>query len=76
MSYTANIPVTEQGKFRRGLVAVFAYLQSLEATNFDYTLDRIESLERDVGRLKEEVRQSRDLQTVHAHNDSSAASGY
>jgi hypothetical protein len=31
----------------------------MESTSFDYTLDRIESLEREVGRPKEELRQSR-----------------
>ena len=60
MTHTANHSVPEQGKFRRALAAVGAFLQSLEPANFDYTLDRIERLEREVGRLKDEMRQSRD----------------
>ena len=60
MTHTANHSVPEQGKFRRALAAVWAFLQSMESTSFDYTLDRIERLEREVGRLKEEMRQSRD----------------
>jgi len=31
----------------------------MEYTSFDYTLDRIERLEREVGQLKEELRQRR-----------------
>ena len=32
----------------------------MESTSFDYTLDRIERLEQEVGRLQEDLRQSRD----------------
>ena len=60
MTDTANHLVPEQGKLRRALAAVFAWLQAMEYTSFDYTLDRIERLEREVGQLKEELRQSRD----------------
>ena len=73
MTHTANHSVPEQGKFRRALAAVWAFLQSLDYTSFDYTLDRIERLEREVGRLKEEMRQSRDPGAVDAHNASAAA---
>jgi hypothetical protein len=73
MAHTANHSVLERGKFRRALAAVGAFLQSLDYTGFDYTLDRIERLEREVGRLKEEMRQSRDPGTVDAHNASAAA---
>jgi hypothetical protein len=59
MTDTANHLVPEQGKFRRALAAVFAWLQAMEYSSFDYTLDRIERLEREVGQLKEELRQSR-----------------
>ena len=59
MTHTANHSIPEQGKFRRALAAAWAFLQRLESTSFDYTLDRIERLEREVGRLKEELRQSR-----------------
>ena len=67
MTHTANHSVPEQGKFRRALAAVWAFVQSLDFTSFDYTLDRIELLEREVGRLKEELRQSRDPGAVDAH---------
>ena len=60
MTDTANHLVPEQGKFRRALAAVFAWLEAMDYTSFDYTLDRIEHLEREVGQLKEELRQSRD----------------
>ncbi len=59
MTHTANHSIPEQGKFRRALAAAWAFLQRLESASFDYTLDRIERLEREVGRLKEELRQSR-----------------
>ena len=72
MTHTANHSVPEQGKFRRALAAVWAFLQSMDSTGFDYTLDRIERLEREVGRLKEELRQSRDTGPVDAHNGSAA----
>lgn len=72
MTYTANRAVPEQGKFRRALAAVWAFLQAMESTSFDYTLDRIERLEREVGRLKEEVRQGRDPEAADAHNASGA----
>ena len=70
MTDTANHLVPEQGKLRRALAAVFAWLQAMEYTSFDYTLDRIERLEREVGQLKKELRQSRDTGPVDAHNGS------
>ncbi len=73
MTHTANHAVPEQGKFRRALAVVFAYLQAMEYTGLDYTLDRLERLEREVGRLKEELRQSRDTGPVDPHNGSAAA---
>jgi HAMP domain-containing protein len=73
MTDTASHSVPEQGKFRRVLAAVWAFLQAMESTSFDYTLDRIERLEREVGRLKEELRQSRDPGAVDAYNASAAA---
>ena len=72
MTDTANHLVPEQGKLRRALAAAFAWLQAMEYTSFDYTLDRIERLEREVGQLKEELRQSRDAGPVDAHNGSAA----
>ena len=68
MTDTANHLVPEQGKLHRALAVVFAWLQAMEYTSFDHTLDRIERLEREVGRLKEELRQSRDPGPVDAHN--------
>ncbi|MGO9266157.1 MAG: hypothetical protein ACLQBA_14975 [Candidatus Binataceae bacterium] len=64
MTHTANHSVPEQGKFCRALAAVWAFLQSLESTSFDYTPDRIERLEREVGQLKKELRQGRDTGPV------------
>ena len=72
MTDPANHLVPEQGRLRRALAVVFAWLQAMEYTGFDYTLDRIERLEREVGQLKEELRQSRDTGPVDAHNDSAA----
>ena len=72
MTDTANHLVPEQGKLRRALAAVFAWLQAMEYTSFDYTLDRIERLEREVGQLKEELRQRRDTVPVDDHNGSAA----
>jgi hypothetical protein len=60
MTGSARDLVPEPGKFRRALAAAWAFLQAMESTSFDYTLDRIERLEREVARLKEELRQSRD----------------
>ncbi len=73
MAHTANHSTQRQGKFRRILSAVWVFLQAMESTSADYTLDRIERLEREVGRLKEELRQSRDLVAVDAHSAGAAA---
>jgi hypothetical protein len=54
MPDTAIHAIPKQGKFRRALAAVGAWLQAL-----DCTLDRTERLERELARLKEELRQSR-----------------
>jgi len=70
MTQPANPSVPEQGKFRRALAAFWASLQSLDSTGYDYTLDRIEYLEREVARLKEELRQSRKPMAADAHNAS------
>ena len=68
MTDTANHLVPEQGKIRRAFAAVFSFLQAMEHTSFDYTLDRIESLEREVGQLKKELRQGRNTGPVDAHS--------
>ncbi len=62
----------EQGKLRRALAAVYAWVQAMEYTGFDYTLDRIKHLEREVEQLKKELRQSRDMGPVDAHIGSAA----
>jgi hypothetical protein len=49
------------------LAAVGAWLQALDYTGFDYTLDRIEGLERELARLKEELRQSREASSSDGH---------
>jgi hypothetical protein len=73
MTHTANYAVPEPGKFRRALAAAWAFLQAMESTSFDYTLDRIERLEREVARLNDELRQSRNPEAGDAHNASAAA---
>jgi hypothetical protein len=42
----------------------------MDYTTFDYTLDRVERLEREVRQLQEELRQIRDTGPVDARNDS------
>ena len=73
MAHTANHSVPEQGKFRRALAAVRGFLQSMDYTSFDYTIDRIERLEREVGRLEEDLRQSCDPGALDAHNAATTA---
>lgn len=68
MTNTANHSDSDQGKFRRALAAVGTFLQSLDSTSFDDTLDRINCLEREVRQLKEELRQSRDRAGVGARD--------
>ena len=67
MPDTAIDPVPKQGKFRRALTAVGAWLQALDYTGFDYALDRTERLERELAQLKEELRQSREASSSDAH---------
>lgn len=59
MTDTAMNLAPRQGKFRRFLAIIFEWLQALEYSSFDYTVDRIERLERKVAELTEELRQSR-----------------
>jgi hypothetical protein len=70
---TASHSVPKQGKLRRALTAISTFVQALDHTSFDYTLERIEGLEREVGRLKEEMRQGRDPGAVRTPNVSAAA---
>src|SRR5258708_30725845 len=67
MADTAIHPIPKQGKFRRELAAVGAWLQALDYTCFDHTLDRTERLDRELARLKEELRQSRDASSGDTH---------
>jgi len=48
-----------QGKIRRTLAAVSAWLSALERTSYDYTQDRIDRLEQEVAGLKEELQEIR-----------------
>lgn len=73
MTDTANHLVPERRKIRRALAAIFSSLQAMEHTSFDYTLDRIERLEREVRQLKDELRQIRDPGAVEARNTRAAA---
>ena len=63
MTHTAGHLVPKPGKFRRALATVWAFVQAMESTSFDYALDRIERLDREVGQLREELRQSRESGT-------------
>ena len=60
MTHTANKPASEPGMFRRASAAFWAFLEALESGGSGYTFDRVEHLEREVGRLKEELSQTRD----------------
>jgi hypothetical protein len=73
MTDTANPLVPQPGKRRRALAAVYSFLQGMESTGLDYTLDRLERLEREVGQLKTELRQSRDMPPFVARNDGADA---
>ena len=68
MTETSRQSAPKLGIISRAYAVVCAFLQALDYTSFDYTLDRIERLEREVGRLKEELRQSRDTGPVDANN--------
>src|ERR1700730_10402824 len=66
MTDTAIHPIPKQGKFRRALAAVGAWLLALDSSSFDYTLDRIKRLEQELARLKEELRLSREVSSSDA----------
>jgi uncharacterized protein involved in cysteine biosynthesis len=68
MPDTAIDPIPKQGKFRRALAAVGAWVQALDYTGFDYALDRIKCLERELALLREELRQSREAGSSDAHS--------
>jgi hypothetical protein len=66
MPDTAIHMIPKQGRFRLALAAVGAWLQALDYTGFDYALDRTEHLERELARLKEELRQIREASSSDA----------
>ena len=68
MTHTTNHAVPEQGKLRRALGAVWAFVQAMESTGFDHTPCRLERLEREVRGLKEELRRSQNPTAVDANN--------
>ena len=72
MTYTLNHQALEPGKLHRALASVFSFLRAMEATPFDYTLDRLDRLEREVGELKEELRRSRETGLVDVREGSAA----
>lgn len=58
MGRTAKHSVSpERGKFHRALGAVRAFLQAMDATRFDCTLDRIEGVEQKVGQHRHRPRE-------------------
>ena len=64
MTRPSDRAVHPKGKFRRSLAAIWDLLQALEYGSSGYTFDRIEHLEREVARLKEELRQRPDPGTL------------
>jgi len=68
MAHATNRLVPEQRKFRRALAAIWGFVQALESSSSDLTLDRIERLEREVGQLKAEVRRGHAPTGVDADN--------
>ncbi len=72
MADTANHQVPERGRLRRVLSAVLAWTEAMDYGGVDFALDRIERLEREVGQLKEELRQRRHMGVVDVHDGSAA----
>lgn len=68
MTPTARHAVAEPGKFRRAVAAVRSFLHAMDSTSFDYTHDRIEAMEQEVRRLKEELRQNQAPSAGDAHH--------
>jgi hypothetical protein len=73
MTHTVNPSIPAPGKLRRALAAAWAFLEAMESGSSGYMSDRIESLEREVGRLKEELRQGRNPEAVDPHKPGTAA---
>lgn len=72
MTQATNPSAPARGVFRRALAASWAFLQRMESGSAGYTFDRIERLEREVGRLQEELRKSRNSGAVDVHSPSAA----
>ena len=68
MAYAANHSAPEARRLRRALAAVWTFVQALESSSSDLTLDRIERLEREVWRLREEVRRGQAPTAVGAND--------
>jgi hypothetical protein len=54
-----NQSAKEKGVLRRVLGTLWAFAETLESTGYDYTLDRIAGMERELVLLREELRQIR-----------------
>jgi len=69
MSHTAGGLRPKKSRLRRAFETLAAWLQALEYSASDHTLDRIERLEREVTRLNEEIRQLRAVPANDARDD-------
>ena len=49
MTDTANHMIPGPGKLRRALSFVWAWLQNMDYSGFEYAMDRMERLEQEVG---------------------------
>jgi hypothetical protein len=67
MTDTAAHLNRKQGRFRRALGALGAWLQALDYTGVDYAFDRIQRLEQELARLREALRQSRETSSSDGH---------
>ncbi|WP_374144077.1 hypothetical protein [Sphingomonas sp.] len=59
-------------RLRRAVATAGVLFESLDYSSFDGTHDRIAQLERELGRLKKQLRQSRYPAAVDAYNASAA----
>lgn len=68
MSHTAGGLCPKRSRLRRAFDTFASWLQALEYSASDHTLDRIERLEREVARLNEQIRQLRAVPANDADN--------
>ena len=73
MISTATPMLPERGKFRRALAAVLGWLEAMDYNTGDCTVDRVDRLEREVRRLKDELLQVRDLMAIVPPDGQAAA---